>query len=70
MILLRERREAKGWSQAELAKRSGVSQQNISLMEKGERPNPGMNTVDALARCLECSVYDIWQPDQNSESEG
>ena len=67
MILLREKREAKGWSQAELARRTGVSQQNISLMESGERPNPGIDTVDALANGLECSIYDIWQPDKKQE---
>lgn len=34
--LIRERREARGWSQDELAKRSGTSQQNIGRIESGK----------------------------------
>lgn len=34
--LIRERREARGWSQDELARRTGTSQQNIGRIESGK----------------------------------
>lgn len=33
--LIRERREARGWSQEELANRAGTTQQNVGRLEKG-----------------------------------
>jgi transcriptional regulator with XRE-family HTH domain len=52
---LRELREAAGLSQYELARRSGVSKQALSKLEKGER-QPSWETVRKLARALDVSV--------------
>ena len=70
MILLRQKREEKGWSQPELARRSGVTQQNISLIESGERINPGILTISALAHALGCTVMDLWRPDEKEGGAG
>lgn len=45
-------REARGWSQRDLAERSGVAQPTLSKAERGLAPlNPG--AVDAVARALD-----------------
>ncbi|MFH8384609.1 ATP-binding protein [Kitasatospora sp. NPDC018058] len=49
--LLRERRLAAGWSQDELAERSGVSARSISALEAGGR-RPRMSSVVRLAEAL------------------
>lgn len=50
-----EARKHKGLSQAELAKRSGLSQAGISYIEKGLR-SPSTDTLELLASALGCSV--------------
>lgn len=49
---LRTAREAKDWSQAELARRSGVDQTTISRIEAGETGNPSNATVAKLELTL------------------
>ena len=66
MIRLREVREAKGVTQLALAKRSRVPQQTISAIESGERENPRIGTLWQLADALECTVLDLWVPDEKS----
>ena len=46
-------RAKKDWSQAQLAERSGVSQSQISLIESGDRHNPGVMTLSALEKALD-----------------
>ncbi|WP_315854155.1 helix-turn-helix transcriptional regulator [Gemmata palustris] len=55
---LKELREAAALSQYALAKKSGVSKQAISLLEKGES-EPAWVTVRKLARALGISVSDF-----------
>jgi transcriptional regulator with XRE-family HTH domain len=58
-VKLRELRDAKGWSQKELADRSGTNQQNIARWETGERM-PGFDSVQSLCTALgvRCTVFD------------
>lgn len=63
MILLRQVREAEGISQQELARRSGVLQQTISKIEKGETTNPGVETLNALALAMGRTLVDVYRPD-------
>ncbi len=57
---LRREREAKGWSQAKLAKQAGVSQQLISQIERGI---PGSTkALPQLAFALQISVF-VLEPD-------
>ena len=51
-------REEKGLTQLELAKRSGVSQSSISLIEKGERA-PTVFVAKRIADALEMTVDEL-----------
>ena len=48
---LREARREKGWTQHDLAVRSGIDQRNISKLERYDR-NPRNNTVIKLETAL------------------
>ena len=50
--------EEKGWSQIELAKRSGVSQPFISQIEKGERV-PTVFVAKRIADALEKTIDEL-----------
>jgi transcriptional regulator with XRE-family HTH domain len=52
---LQELREAKGLSQYELARRTGLSKQTLSKLEMGDR-DPSWTTVRLLAHVLGVSV--------------
>jgi transcriptional regulator with XRE-family HTH domain len=68
---LKELREIAGLSQYALAKKSKLSKQAISLLEKGES-EPSWITVRKLARALEVSVsdFDVGQlPGEESDEE-
>jgi transcriptional regulator with XRE-family HTH domain len=60
MSLLGERlaakRQGKGWSQRELARRAGISHTIVSGAEKGERRSIGTDAARLLARTLGVSV--------------
>jgi transcriptional regulator with XRE-family HTH domain len=56
---IKQRREAKRWTQTELAEKSGiVSQAMISRIEKGE-DNAKIDTLRGIAAALGCSVVDL-----------
>jgi molybdate-binding protein/DNA-binding XRE family transcriptional regulator len=54
-------RTACGWSQSELARRAGVPRTTVSAIE-GNRLTPSVTTALALARALECSVEELFEP--------
>lgn len=51
---LRALREVRGWSQAELARRSGVNQAVISRLESGTTQAISFPNLEKLAAALEC----------------
>jgi len=56
---IRQAREAAGWTQAELAERAGLSQQHVSLIEAGGRPELSIRTLMRLADALQADwCYD------------
>ena len=57
---IREAREAKGISQRELGKKSGVNYSSISRMERGEFASPDPVALQKLARVLEVDVEDFY----------
>jgi putative transcriptional regulator len=52
-------RVTKGWSQAELAERVGVTRQTVGLIEAG-RYNPTIKLCLALARATERGLDDLF----------
>ncbi|MEW6574746.1 MAG: helix-turn-helix transcriptional regulator [Pseudomonadota bacterium] len=55
-------RKARGWTQEQLAERSGLSQQYISGLENGQR-NPTIVTVYELATALGVTHLDLLHSD-------
>ena len=51
-LRIRELREVKDWSQAELARRSGVDQAIISRLESGETQSINLPNLEKLAKAL------------------
>lgn len=51
-------RKGRGWTQEELAERSGLSQQYISDLERGKR-NPTIVTIYELAQALGVSHLEM-----------
>lgn len=62
---VRCRRLAKGWSQQDLADRTGLSRAGISAIESG-RLAPSVNAALALARALEATVEELFEPTATS----
>jgi transcriptional regulator with XRE-family HTH domain len=57
--LLRRHRDSAGLTQEELAERTGLTPQAISLLERGERRRPHRYTVQKLAEVLELGGEDL-----------
>lgn len=51
-------RESRGWSKAQLASNSGVSNTYISELESGKK-QPTITTIRKLAKALEVSIADL-----------
>lgn len=52
MTIVEEKRREVGWTQLELAKRSGVFQSVISDIESGKTKFPRVETIKRLGQCL------------------
>lgn len=57
--LVRARRQAKGWSQARLARESGLGQKKLSFIETGVTKTLDPATAAALVRALPLSIYEL-----------
>ncbi len=55
-------RAQKRLSQAELAKRAGVSRYAVVRLESGEYSNPGLELLDKIARALGVTVHRLLEP--------
>ncbi len=56
---LRTLREAKGLTQAEVAKRAGLHRVYITMLEAGTKGNPSLTTIQRLARALRLPVVKL-----------
>ncbi|MDT2019472.1 helix-turn-helix transcriptional regulator [Methylocella sp. CPCC 101449] len=59
-------RQKKGLTQEAVAERSGISQQYLSGLERGQR-NPTVITLYELARALGVSPVDLLRSDGNTD---
>lgn len=55
---LREWRRYRGYSQLQLAKKSGIRQSTISGIEQGKSPR--LDTARAIADALDCDIDDLF----------
>jgi transcriptional regulator with XRE-family HTH domain len=58
---MRRRREALGWSQVELAMRTGRTQTYVSKVERGEIGLPQRSTLGVFAKALGVTVTDFYE---------
>ena len=56
------------WTQAELARRAGITNVTVSRLELGQFP-PSARTVRALAQALEVEPRDLARPDEVAEAQ-
>lgn len=59
---LRELREARGWSQGELAEQLEVSRQTVNALETGKY-DPSLPLAFRIARLYESRIEEIFFPD-------
>ena len=64
--VIRMLRELKGWTQAELAQRSGISPTNLSLLEH-DRVDIGKKRVEQLARAFDVHPAIIMFPEYEAK---
>jgi transcriptional regulator with XRE-family HTH domain len=55
-------RQAKGWSQTELAKTAGLSRGAVANLEIGVSRSPDEETVEKLAKALGTTASALWAP--------
>ena len=55
------RRAERGWSQAELATRLGVSRQTVISIERG-RFDPSLPLAFRIAEVFACRIEDVFRP--------
>lgn len=54
--LIKNFRKVKGYRQGDLARRVGVTQSYISMIEKGFKPNPPIRTIENILKELDCEL--------------
>ncbi len=59
--IIRGKRELRGYTQVELAQRSGLDRNYIGMVERGER-NPSFLSLQKIARGLGLSVDEMIKP--------
>jgi transcriptional regulator with XRE-family HTH domain len=59
--IVKQRREAKGWSQRDLVRYMGgkITQPKIVKMETGEQENVTLETLELLAGAFGCAAVDL-----------
>ena len=63
---LRELRNARNWSQAELAERLAVSRQSVNAIET-EKYDPSLPLAFKIAELFECPIESIFEPEGGSQ---
>ncbi len=58
---LKEQLERKGWRQADLARKSGLTTAEVSYLVLGKGKKPDPDTIDKLARGLEVPIEQVYR---------
>jgi putative transcriptional regulator len=58
---IKELREKRGWTQADLAKWTGYSRVYINRLEKGKVPNPSITILKEIACLFGRKIEEIWK---------
>lgn len=58
---LKRLREEKGYSKMKLSAITGIHRKTIRFIEDGETINPGVETLNALAKGLDVSINELIQ---------
>jgi putative transcriptional regulator len=66
---VRERREHRDMTQADLAEAVGVTRQTINSIERG-RYDPSLELAFALADRFDCRIEDLFDPGENGADAG
>lgn len=66
---VRAAREARGWTQGELAARVGVSRQTINYLEQA-RYTPSVLLALRLGRAFGCRVEDLFALEEDADADG
>jgi XRE family transcriptional regulator of biofilm formation len=56
---IKELREARHWSQAELSRRTGIKSGQLSQIESGLRNNPTLETLEIFAAAFDMSLAEF-----------
>ena len=62
---LKELRAARGWSQADLAERLGVSRQSVIAIERG-RYDPSLPLAFAIARAFSVRIDEVFDDEADA----
>ena len=57
--MVKRLREAKGWTQADLATKANVSRPYITMLEGGKRKTPSLAALQRLAKALGVLVTEL-----------
>lgn len=63
---LAQRRAQRGWTQADLAERLGVSRQTVISIERG-RFDPSLPLAFRIAAVMGCRIEDVFTPAERPE---
>jgi putative transcriptional regulator len=67
-IRTRTLREAKGWTQGELAERAGVTRATVNRLEKGRPKSIDLDVLEKLAAALEVAPGFLIGPEEPAET--
>ncbi len=56
-VMLRRARAERGLSQAQVAKRLGISQQAYAKLETPQKANPSLSTIQKISKALDVELY-------------
>jgi transcriptional regulator with XRE-family HTH domain len=60
---IRALRKQRGWTQEQAAERCGIGQKLFQLYELGIKPNPGLRTLEKIAKGFNVQPHELLAPE-------